>query len=289
MLKNLSSLPCDWELIAVDDGSLDSSKALLSEVFAGETRARIISYPVNRGRGHALRTGIDSATGDIIVTTEIDLSWGDAVVEDLVYALQERPDLDAIIASPNLPGGGYVNVPARRVLISRLGNLLIRLLFTKKVTMNTGMTRAYRRAVIQDIQTDEKGKEFHLEVLLKLLTLGYRVGEIPATLEWKEHKLSSPGAKKRKSSSRVAPLIVSHLNFAVFANPIRYFWSLSALCFLGSIACILDAAYRMFVGEVAIYVAIVGLFLGLFGLMFFGFGVTSAQNIKILRELWRKR
>jgi hypothetical protein len=154
--------------------------------------------------------------------------------------------------------------------------------------MNTGMTRAYRREVIQGLQIDEKGKEFHLEVLLKLVVLGHKIGEIPAVLEWKDDKLSKDDRKKRKSSSNIRKLIFSHLNFAVFANPIRYFWVLSAICLLFSFVFIGNAFYRLLTGEVAIFVAVVGLFLGMFALLFLGFGIVTTQNIKILKELWRR-
>ena len=53
------------------------------------------------------------------------------------------------------------------------------------------MTRAYRKNVIQPLVTFENGKEFHLEVLLKLNILGFRIGEIPAVLEWKDNKCIS--------------------------------------------------------------------------------------------------
>ncbi len=111
--------------------------------------------------------GILAARGNVIVTTEIDLSWGETIVHDLVDAMTRWPDADIVVASPNLPGGGYKHVPAKRVWISRFGNRVIRLCMANAVTMNTGMTRAYRRDVIQSLPLTEPGKEFHLEVILK--------------------------------------------------------------------------------------------------------------------------
>jgi glycosyltransferase involved in cell wall biosynthesis len=288
LIANLKKLDYEWELIIVNDGSEDGSLAIAEKWAGREGRLRIVSYPINQGRGYALKSGIDVASGDIIITTEIDLSWGDSIVQDIVKKFLDEPHLDLVIASPHLQGGGYKNVPFKRVWLSKIGNMIIRNLFTKKVTMNTGMTRGYRRDVIKGIKTDEKGKEFHLEVLLKLFVLGARIGEIPAVLEWKDHKLTKDDGQKRRSSSKTPKLILSHLNFAVFANPIRYFWALSLLCIIGSLSFIADALYRMIIGKVAIYMALVGLFLGIFGLLFFGFGIVTAQNAKIMKELWRK-
>jgi|WetSurMetagenome_2_1015567.scaffolds.fasta_scaffold00078_13 glycosyltransferase involved in cell wall biosynthesis len=290
MLENLRGLKdrlnVEWELIAVNDGSKDDSVARIEKVLAGEPRAKLITYSQNQGRGFALKTGIDAATGDIIVTTEMDLSWGDGVVTDIVKAFLDRPHLDFVIASPNLPGGGYKNVPRKRVWVSKLGNQLLRMLFTKQITMNTGMTRGYRRDVIQGLETDEKEKEFHLEVLFKLLMMKYQFAEIPAVLEWKDEQLKEHGTPKRKSSSSIAKLIFSHLHFAAFANPIRYFWTFAVLCALIGMLCLASATYRLMVGEVAIYVALIGMTMTIVALLFFGFGILSSQNNRILKELW---
>jgi glycosyltransferase involved in cell wall biosynthesis len=278
----------DWEFIGVNDGSRDNSLELIQTVLHTEPRARLISYEQNQGRGFALKTGIDAATGDIIVTTEMDLSWGADIVRDICKKFKTDSRIDVVIASPHLTGGGYRNVPRKRVVISQVGNMILRVFFTKKITMNTGMTRGYRREVIQPLRTEEKGKEFHLEVLLKLVNLGCYIVEIPATLEWKDHKLAQEGSQKRKSSSNITQLIFSHLNFAVFANPIRYFWAFSLACILAGGVALLWAFERLLTGQPSIYLALMSLLLGLFGLLFFGFGIVTAQNNRIMKELWRK-
>lgn len=293
MIANLrrlkERLKIDWELIAVNDGSRDDSVQQIEKVFANEANATLISYSHNQGRGYALKTGIDAASGDIIVTTEIDLSWGDRVVGDIVEKFTDNPHLDFVIASPNLPGGGYKNVPPKRVWVSKFGNKLLHLLFTKEITMNTGMTRGYRRDVIQGLQTDEKEKEFHLEVLFKLLMLGCQFAEIPAVLEWKDSQLIQEGASQRKSSSKTVKLIFSHLHFAAFANPIRYFWAFSLCCTMIGSLFVGYAAYRFVVGSVAIYAALFGLSMIIVALLFFGFGIVSSQNNHILKELYKNQ
>lgn len=287
MIDNLEKAGLDYELIVVNDGSKDNSADLIRNVLAPWPRARVISYPHNQGRGFALKTGIDAATGDLIITTEIDLSWGDSVVTDIIDKFRAEPELDVVVASPNLKDGGYKNVPFKRVFVSKLGNLILRILFTKKVTMNTGMTRGYVRGIIQNLPVDEKGKEFHLEVLLKLTMLGARIGEVPAILEWKEQKYSKDASQKRKSSSKIPRLILSHLNFAVFANPIRYLWGFAIVCVIAATGFMAAAFFRFFTGETSINLALMSLIFGLFGFLFFGFGVLTTQNNRLLRELWK--
>ena len=105
LLGQLSSLEGDWELIVVNDGSTDGSEAIARRLQTSSSRLRVLSYPMNRGRGHALRTGIAAALGDVVVTTEIDLSWGDTIVHDLVAAMRQWPEVDVVVASPHLRGG----------------------------------------------------------------------------------------------------------------------------------------------------------------------------------------
>lgn len=286
MLRNLGNLPYDWELILVDDGSLDHSLEIAKRWEKRQNRLRVVSYPDNRGRGYALKSGIDAATGDIIVTTEIDLSWGDDIVSNLVEELINNPKIDFVVASPNIPRGGYKNVPSRRVMLSRIGNKILGILFSGRFTMNTGMTRAYRRHVIQPLSFREEGKEFHLEVLLKLTALNFKSSEVPAVLEWKDHKLTKDKGEKRKSSSRISELIVTHLRFAIMANPIRYFWPIALLSSFGGAGFTLAGVVSYLQGKIAIYLLLTGILLLVFGMVFFGFGVVMAQNRYVMEEMW---
>jgi glycosyltransferase involved in cell wall biosynthesis len=288
LLVQLRGLTAAWELIVVDDGSTDSSRDLALAVARDEPRLRVLGYAPNRGRGQALRTGIAAARGDLVVTTEIDLSWGETIVADLLAAMRRHPDADVVVASPHLPGGGYRNVPAKRVWISRVGNRIVRLCMADAVTMNTGMTRAYRREMIQTLPLVEEGKELHLEIILKAVALGYRIREIPALLEWKDHRRGGRPVARR-SSSNLNRLIVSHSLFSILANPVRYVWLLS-LAFLLAGAGFLTAAVVLYLVErVAAYTALFGLSLAIVGVLLFVFGVVLKQGNLILRELWLVR
>ncbi|MCF8176968.1 MAG: glycosyltransferase family 2 protein [Sulfuritalea sp.] len=289
MLANLDSQFSEWELILVNDGSQDGSVAnLLAALPPDEKRVRVLSCLVNQGRGRALKNGIDMATGDVVVTTEVDCSWGDDIPKRLVNELLEK-NLDVVIASPHMDGGGLVNVPLKRVLITRVGNLLINSLFSSGVTMSTGMTRAYRREVIQPLVAIENGKEFHLEVLLKLRTLGFRIGEIPAVLEWQDHKLSKSGnVNVRKSSTRLVKTMGTHLRFLAVAQPRTHFAWLAAFTALGGTGFMGWALLNFALGTPAIFLAIIGLQLFLFALIFGGFSVLFVESRDILREHWLK-
>jgi len=285
LLCRLETLKGGWELIVVNDGSTDGSAEIARRIGLEHPHLRVLGYQHNRGRGYALRTGIAAARGDVIVTTEIDLSWGETIVHDLAAAMKDWPDADIVVASPNLPGGGYKNVPFKRVFLSRLGNRVIRTCVSSAATMNTGMTRAYRAKVIRSLPLSEDGKEFHLEVILKATALGLRIREIPALLEWKEYKHQGQRVK-RQSSSRVKKLVFSHSLFSLVANPVRYVWALSAIFFcLGSLSFVIACLFLYF-RMVAAYTALVSMSLFVMSLLLFVLGVVVKQGNMVQRELW---
>lgn len=285
LLAKMEELDVPWELITVNDGSTDDSYDVVAEIAESEPRLRLLSYPFNRGRGYALRTGIAEARGDIVITTEIDLSWGDDIVQRLHDAMQNHPEADIIVASPHLPTGGYKNVPRKRVFYSEMGNLVIRTLMSNAVTMNTGMTRAYRREVIQSLPLEEDRKEFHLEVIMKAHALHYRIAEIPCVLEWKDYKHQG-GRVERKSSSKVNKLILSHSLFSLFANPIRYVWGLGFGAAVISFVFLLWSVVRLIGGEVSVFTLIISLSFALMALLLFAFGVIAQQGNMIQSEIW---
>lgn len=285
MLAQLEHLGREWELIIVNDGSTDESPAIAQRLSASHPRLRLLGYPWNRGRGHALRTGIAAASGDLIVTTEIDLSWGDRIVHELVGELERHPEADMVVASPHLQSGRYRNVPFRRVWLSRLGNLVIRACMSNAMTMNTGMTRGYRRSLIQSLPLIEDGKEFHLEVILKANAFGARIREIPAVLEWKEYKHQGKRIK-RKSSSRINRLIVSHSLFSLFANPVRYVWALSLISLVVGAVSFIWALVALVLRQVSAYMALLSVSMVILSILLFVIGVVLQQGNMIQRELW---
>lgn len=288
MVGNLDEQLDDWELILVNDGSRDRSlEVLLASLDSQQLkRVKIISCSVNQGRGRALKNGIEAAIGDIVVTTEADCSWGDDIVKRLVEELQQNNDAHFVIASPHMKGGGLVNVPLKRVLLTKLGNYLINMFFMSGVSMNTGMTRAYRAEVIKPLVVWENGKEFHLEVLLKLRTLNFRVREIPAVITWQDHKLMTVGAKERKSSTRILKTIATHLRFIAVAQPTAYFGAAAAVSALLGALFLGWALKNLLMDDPAVYFALIGLIMFLFALLFTGFSVLFAELRETMRDQW---
>ena len=211
----LDALSVPAEVLIINDGSTDGTVAAARKAIGADARIRIFSHRANFGRGRALRTGFQEARGDMIVTTEADLSWGADIIGVMLEKLRNDVRLDAVFASPHLPGGGYRNVPQARILVSRIGNMILRALYPSSISMTTGMTRAYRASVIRGQTFVKDGKEVHLEIAHRLMTLGYRIGEVPAVLSWPDGP-ERHARNARTDWTKIRRLIVSHLAFGFF-------------------------------------------------------------------------
>jgi glycosyltransferase involved in cell wall biosynthesis len=202
LLNWLAGIDVSWELILVDDGSTDDTKTIISR----QQNVRLISHSPNQGRGYALRQGMLAAKGEIVITTEADGSWDNLTLHRLYRSLiANRADL--AIASPYLPGGSLEDVPFSRRFLSRAANQLSTAVFGRKITMATGMTRAYRRTIIDKICSKRCGKEFHLDVISQAILNKIKVIEIPATIKW-----SRQARVNWLSSSRLVATIFPHLH-----------------------------------------------------------------------------
>ena len=164
-----------YEIIAIDDGSLDSTREILGRLAEKNKRIRVVSYSRNSGRGMALRKGFQASRGEVVVSIDADLSYDPAYIVDFLETLSREQDVDVVLASPYMPGGGVQDVPFFRLWISKTGNRILRFAMPNRIYTSTGIFRAYRRKVLESLELESDGKEIHLEILSKVIALGYRV------------------------------------------------------------------------------------------------------------------
>ena len=210
----------NWELLFVDDGSIDETARVAEQLSWRTPRLSVISYFPNQGRGKALRTGFEKAKGRIIATIDSDLSYDPKFILDLVKILSEKPDVGVAIGSPYMKGGRAEGVSHSRLWVSRLGNLLLGAAFSGNLHTLTGILRAYRREVLEAIELESNGKELYLEILSKVFALGYTVAEVPAVLRARQ---------KGRSKFKLKKTAISHLLFCVYERPMMMFGPLGFL------------------------------------------------------------
>jgi hypothetical protein len=171
-------------------------------------------------------------------------------------------------------------------MLSRLGNMAVRVVLGSDVTMNTGMTRAYRRDAVQTLPCEEDGKEFHLEVILKARALKLRIVELPCVLDWGG---AEAAAERRRRPGRLGRLVVTHLLFILFANPLRPLWGVAVASLLFSIGFLAWAVVRLVEGMVSVYGLIISLAFATIAMLFVSLGIIVRQNSMVQREIWNLR
>ena len=170
----------DWELVIVDDGSTDNTSEIIKRLSCVDSRIKIVSHRRNLGLGAAIESGFKIFSGEIVVTIDADLSYDPREIKNLLNAFDKHTDV--VLGSPYLTPGLVHNISFPRLLISRLGSLVYRLLSGSKISCFTGIFRAYRSHVVRNIKLQAKGFESQAELLINILSKGYRVKEIPAHL-----------------------------------------------------------------------------------------------------------
>lgn len=226
ILVTMEKLEKDWEYILVDDGSTDNSYQIAFDVIGNHPHCNILHYQNNQGRGYALRAGISASKGKYVITTESDLSWGSTIIQNLYeYLVLSKSDI--VVASVFHKGGGFENVPIFRRLLSRGGNWLMQRCFESCLTQFSGMTRGYKKEVIQSIHLEEKDKEIHLEIISKAEALGYCISEIPATIKWSKKR-----TKNSASKLSILRYVVPHLLSSMNQGSLKFFFFSSLMLFL---------------------------------------------------------
>jgi len=276
----LAQFQGSFEIIPVNDGSVDSTLEILKKVAEQNKKVKVASYPKNVGRGMALRTGFRESSGDIIVSIDADLSFAPNHILDLLNVLKSESDVDFVLGSPFVPGGKVQNVPFHRLWISKLGNKILRYTMPNRIYYSTGVFRAYRRKVLDSLELESDDKEIHLEILSKAIALGYRVKEIPVVLS---------ARKRGKSKFKFKKTAISHLVFSAFEKPMVVF-GFAGLLILGIGLLIgIYLAYLRFSGDLTPGRPLItlALLLILGGIQILSFGFIAIQIVSLRREILR--
>jgi dolichol-phosphate mannosyltransferase len=283
ILAAMDELDVSWEYILIDDGSKDDTYEKAREIVGDHPSCHLIHYEVNRGRGYALRQGFAVARGRYVIATESDLSWGPGIIGRLYGALLET-GADVVIASVHLPGGGMENVPMSRMALTRVGNKIVRWAFGGELTMLTGMTRGYRREVLERLHLEEDRKEIHLEIIAKAQAVGFRVVEIPATIRW------DPPAEgqKGRGGRGIYRFILSHLTLSFQHASVKMLSIMAAVTGLLGIAVTaigtVHKLFRIFPHPLP-YLVTYGLILCVMGMLFMLFALVSIQLKYVYRSV----
>ncbi|WP_374991278.1 dolichyl-phosphate beta-glucosyltransferase [Streptomyces sp. LHD-70] len=169
-----------WEIVVVDDGSGDRTRAIAEEAAAADARIQVVAYDRNRGKGYALRQGVAHTRGRRVLVTDADLA---TPVEELEHLEKELGGgCAAAVGSRARPGSTIeTHQSRRRELLGRGGNFLIRAVAVPGIRdTQCGFKLfdgAHARAAFAAARTD--GWAIDVEVLQYLRGRGLAIAEVP--------------------------------------------------------------------------------------------------------------
>ncbi len=187
------------EIIVVDDGSTDSTWQKLRELSERLPNVRPLQNDGRHGFGRAVTFGFDRMRGDAVVVMMADES--DDCRDVVRYWQLLNEGWDAVFGSRFMKGGGVIDYPRFKLLINRLANFFIRIIFGTSLNDTTNAFKAYRRTVIQGI-APLISPHFNLTVELPLKTIvrGYSWTMMPIT--WRNRRAGESKLKLKEMGSR---------------------------------------------------------------------------------------
>jgi len=181
------------DVLVADDNSPDGTGGIADELALADDHIFVLHRAGKEGLGAAYKAGFAWAKDkgyDAVVEMDAD---GSHAPEELPLLLDALHDHDAVLGTRYIQGGSVHNWPAHRLLLSRGGNIYIRMALGMPFRDATGGYRAYRMPVLDAINVDtiaSTGYSFQVELAWRTYKNGFRMTEVPITFTEREHGVS---------------------------------------------------------------------------------------------------
>jgi dolichol-phosphate mannosyltransferase len=195
----LRSASVEHEVLVVDDGSGDGTADVVERLAAMEPAVSCIRSPYPPGFGFAVRAGLDSFSGDAVAILMADAS--DDPRDLLWYYRALEQGYDCAFGSRFVPGASLNGYPRVKLILNRVFNRLIRVLFRHGYNDTTNAFKAYRRDVIEQIQP-LLSNHFNLtvELPLKAIVRGHTYAIVP--ISWTNRDETDSAFQLKEMGSR---------------------------------------------------------------------------------------
>jgi dolichyl-phosphate beta-glucosyltransferase len=182
----------DYEVLIVEDGSLDDSLPILRRLEVDFPSIHVLRNPRNMGKGYSIRNGILNSKGKYIIFTDIDMAYAKRNLLAVLERLESGDPL--VVGNRRLSESVYVvnnrlvKYVYRRHRMGIAFNALVRLLFglTTRDTQSglKGFSRSAAAQIFQQLYTD--GFLFDIEIFIRSRTVGIPVTEVPVQLTYED-------------------------------------------------------------------------------------------------------
>ena len=182
LLSQVISVELSWnkEIIVVNDGSTDQTEQKIKPFF----KKIIYIKQENQGKGGAVRTGLEKATGDYVIIQDADLEYDPIQIPKLLAVADRYPNCAVFgsrISSPPVLFGKKRTILLLHYFANRLFSLITSLLYGIWITdMETGY-KLFPVAAISKMNLKAQGFELEPEITAKLVKNGYKIKEVAIT------------------------------------------------------------------------------------------------------------
>ena len=180
LVAQLEPESLDYELVVVDDGSSDGTGDVVRRAAEQNPRIRCVCNDGPHGFGYAVRAGLDAFSGDVVVIVMADGS--DDPRDVILYYGVIEAGYDCAFGSRFMPGATVRDYPRFKLLINRVVNFGVRVLFQHGYNDTTNAFKAYTREVIDHVQP-LISPHFNLtvEMPLKAVSRGFSYAIVPTS------------------------------------------------------------------------------------------------------------
>lgn len=242
-----------YEIVVIDDGSTDNTAKIVDKI----GNIKVVRHAQNKGYGAALKTGIKSATGDLILITDADGSYPS---KDVPRLLEHVGQYDMVVGART---GKDVKIqlyrrPAKWFL-SRLANYLSG---TKIPDLNSGMRLFRKETAVKFFNILPSGFSFTTTITLAYLSNDYNIKYVP---------ISYP---KRTGKSKIKPLsdgfnfIMLIVRTITYFNPLKVFLPISIiLLVIGTVVLLYQGIVNRNIAELSVMLILSAFMIGFLGLL----------------------
>ncbi|HET9164272.1 MAG TPA: glycosyltransferase family 2 protein [Solirubrobacterales bacterium] len=199
LVATLETEGIEHEVIVVDDSSTDGTAAAVEAFAASHPQVRCLPSPYRNGFGFAVRAGLEAFEGDAVAIVMAD---GSDSPRDLVaYQRLLEEGYECAFGSRFMHGSTVTDYPRSKLIMNRIVNWGIRVLFRHGYNDTTNAFKAYRREVIENAQPF-LSHHFNLtvELPLKAVVRGYSYGIVP--ISWTNRTSGTSKLKLNEMGSR---------------------------------------------------------------------------------------
>jgi glycosyltransferase involved in cell wall biosynthesis len=174
-------LPVDVEVIVVDDGSTDGTDKILAAL--GDSTVRVLTHPHNRGKGAAVRTGMEVIRGDLVIIQDADLEYDP---DDWLRLLDPILRGKALVVYGSRFTGERKNMLPMHWIGNRMLSLITNVLYSSTLSDMETCYKLFDRRVIDGLTIESDRFDFEPEITAKVIRRGHRIYEVPISYAGRE-------------------------------------------------------------------------------------------------------